>query len=162
MSLWDSLQGVTEPEFLILSRGLGHLTPNLGFLAESAKGAREPEMTAGLSREEFFDFNICDPKIRSKFKLSERPSYWTCVFGISLNNTTKLGISHFRFPIVWPGNVIKGLNFYLFYLHYCWPHGFVTSDDSPRRPSARVNDISFFAFRRVTQKCHKISKLDLS
>ena len=37
MSIWDSLQGVAEPEFSISSLGLGHLTSNLGYLAKSAK-----------------------------------------------------------------------------------------------------------------------------
>ena len=37
MSPWDLLQGVTESNFLISSQGLGHVTPNLGYLAKSAK-----------------------------------------------------------------------------------------------------------------------------
>ena len=37
MSDWDLLQGVTEPEFSNPSHGLGHVTPNLGYLAKSAK-----------------------------------------------------------------------------------------------------------------------------
>ena len=37
MSIWDPPQGVTEPEFLISSQGLGHVTPNLGYLTKLSK-----------------------------------------------------------------------------------------------------------------------------
>ena len=37
MSPCDPLQSVTEPEFLILSQGLGQVTLNLGYLTKSAK-----------------------------------------------------------------------------------------------------------------------------
>ena len=45
MRPWDLLEGVTEPEFSISSQGLGHATPNMGYLAKSAKcRVRKPEI----------------------------------------------------------------------------------------------------------------------
>jgi hypothetical protein len=37
ISLWDILQSVTEPEFSISPQGLRHVTPNLHYLAKTAK-----------------------------------------------------------------------------------------------------------------------------
>ena len=52
ISFWDALQGVTEPEFAFSSKGLGHVTPNLCYLARSANyRAWKPEMTVSPSRD---------------------------------------------------------------------------------------------------------------
>ena len=48
MSPWDPFQGVTEPEFLISSQRLGHVTLNLGYLAKKS------EMTVSATRSYFF------------------------------------------------------------------------------------------------------------
>ena len=37
MSIWDPLHGVTDPEFSNSSQELGHVTPNLCYLAKSTK-----------------------------------------------------------------------------------------------------------------------------
>ena len=37
MSPRDPVQGLTQPEFSISTQGLGHVTPNLGYLAKYAK-----------------------------------------------------------------------------------------------------------------------------
>ena len=51
MSHRDPFQDLTEPEFLISTWRLGHVTPNLGYLAEGTK-CRDHFLRHGMSNDD--------------------------------------------------------------------------------------------------------------